>query len=380
MEWKADYSIQFVAPSGSQLDLLSTQRIVSFTYTRILNDIGTFQLTIDANDNAAQYFGLLDLVVNVYRRNQPMGDLELDASYLTRYWERLEDDESGEEYIIFSGYSLEHLLFRRHIDFADDPVNAGGFVTRQGSGDTVMRDFVLYQCITPAVNLDRAFTGLTAAAVSGGYQQTFQRRSTENLLDILKEIVQKSNVDFRVVYTGDAPNGVMSMEFQATTIGTDRTKTTNYPTSPYLLFDPRRGNMFSPSVVVDRKDEKTFVYVTGQGLEDERVIFPVINAQAATDSIWNRIETVVDARNNQENDTDGYFSAGIDTLNDNKALTEFNFQPDLAVIRYNVGFFLGDKITGQYEGYQKDVRIKAVTISIENDETISIELSNEFVI
>src|SRR6188474_3278525 len=129
------------------------QRVINLTYTKVLNDVGTFQITIDANDKSAQHFGLLDMLVNVYRRNRPMGRLELDASYFARDWERLEDEDSGEEYIIFSGVSLEDLLKRRVIRPEDDPVNAGGFVTRAGSGDVVMRDFVLYQCITPAINL-----------------------------------------------------------------------------------------------------------------------------------------------------------------------------------------------------------------------------------
>lgn len=377
MEWKADYNLQFIHPNGQQLDVLTHDRIVSFTYERILNDIGTFTLTIDAGDNAAAYFGLLDMILNVYRRNTPMGNLVLDASYLTRYWERLEDDEKGEEFIIFSGVSLEHFLRRRVIVPEDDPVNAGGFVTRAGSGDVVMRDFVLYQCVTPAVNSERAITGLTCAAVSGAFENVFQRRSYDNLLDILKEITQKSIVDFRVAYTGDTATNTMAFEFQALTIGTDRTKTTNYPSSPYLLFDPRRGNLFSPSLMLNRKDENTFAYVVGQGLEDERVVIPVINAFAAADSIWNRIELLTDARNNEENDIDGYLSAGIDALNDKKAITKFDFQPDLSAARYNEKFFLGDKITAQYAGHSEDIRVGKVTITIENDESISIELYNE---
>lgn len=376
-EWKADYNLQFIHPNGQQLDLLTHDRIVSFTYERILNDIGTFTLTIDASDNAAEYFGLLDMVLNVYRRNTPTGNLELDASYLTLYWERLENDETGQEFIIFSGSSLEDLLNRRLIVPEDDPVNAGGFVTRAGSGDVVMRDFVLYQCVTPAVKPERSFLGLSCAAVSGAFENVFQRRSYDNLLDVLKEIAQKSIVDFRIVYTGDTATDTMTFEFQALTIGTDRTKTTNYPSSPYLLFDPRRGNLFSPSLLLDRKEEATFAYVAGQGLEDERVVIPVINAFAAADSIWNRREILTDARNNQENDIDGYLSAGIDALNDKKAITKFDFQPDLSIVRYNEHFYLGDRITAQYAGQSKDIRVGKVTITIENDESISIELANE---
>lgn len=378
VDMRGDYQCQLINPNGDQLDLLSMTRVVQLNYSRVLNDVGTFSLTLSANDDAAQHFGLLDMIVNVWRKNTPTGDYELDASYLTRYFGRLENEDDNTEYVVFGGYSLEHLLTRRVIVPPDDPVNAGGFVTRQGAGDTVMRDFVLYQCVTPAVNALRTITGLTVAAVVGTYDPTFQRRSYENLLEVLKEISQKSMVDFRIVYTGDVDSSTMSFEFQATTIGTDKTKTNNYPTGAFLLFDPKRGNMHNPSITVDRKDEKTFAYVAGQGLEDERVVFPVVNANTVTLSIWNRCEIMTDARNNEAGDTDGFLSAGVDTLNDNKAETQFDFTPDLAApsMLYNVDWLLGDKITAAYASYTEDLRIKSITINVQEDEEITIELAN----
>lgn len=379
---RGSYQLQVIHPDGHQLDLLSMDRVVNLHYNVVLNAIGSFSFTVNANDDMAQHFGLLDFVVNIWRKNIPTGDYELDASFLTRYFARLENPDDNTEYIVFGGFSLEHLLLRRVVVPEDDPVNAGGFVTRSGAGDTVMRDFVTYQCITPAVNAERTITGLTAAPVVGTYDPTFQRRSYENLLDVLQEIVQKSMVDFEIVYTGDVESETMSFEFRATTIGTDRTKTNNYPTGAFLLFDPKRANMNSPSLTVDRKNERTFVYVAAQGLEDERVVFPVVNANTVNLSIWNRVEIMTDARNNQEGDTDGYLSAGVDALNDGKADINFDFSPDLNApsMLYNVDWFLGDFVTAQYGDYMEDLRIKSVEISVEEDEEIKIELTNENVL
>lgn len=381
-DYRGAYQCQLIHPDGRQLDLLSTDRIVRLNYTRALNDIGGFTLTIDSNDDAAQYFGLTDMIVNIWRKNTPTGQFELDASYLNRFFGILESEEDDEEYIMFSGYSLEHLLTRRVIVPDDDPVAAGGFVSRAGSGDTVMRDFVLYQCITPVLNASRIILGLTAAAVVGTFNTTFQRRSYDSLIDVIKEISQKSIVDFEIAYTGDVESETMSFEFRAGLIGTDRTKTNNYPSGAFLLFDPRRGNISHPMMTVDRKDEATFAYVAGQGLEDERVIFPVINNQAINASLWNRIEILTDARNNQEGDVDGYLSAGVDALNDRKAETNFSFEPDLNApsTRVNVDWFLGDRITAQYNDYSEDLRITKITFDITDDETISIELMNQNVL
>lgn len=381
MAFRGDYQIQLIATDGSQLDLLSMTRIISLNYSKILNDIGEFTLIVDASDAIKEHFNRLDMLVNIWRRNVPMGDFELDASYLTRFWSRFESEDDNEEYIIFSGKSLEHLLFRRLIVPEDDPVNAGGFVTRNEPADTLMRNFVLYQCVTPAFNGVRTLPNLSAAAVAGSFLVNFQRRSYDNLLDILQEIAQSEQItplDFRIVFAGDPELSTMTLEFQAATIGTDRTKTNNYPTGQYLLFDPRRGNLISPAITIDRKDEKTFAYVAGQGLEDERVIFPVLNAQPASESIWNRIETITDARNNEEGDVDGYLSAGIDALNDQKEKVNFEFTPDLnsPSARYNADWFLGDFVTAQYADFIEDVRIKRVTIDIQDDEHLEIEVTN----
>lgn len=379
VDLRGSYQLQLIDPGGAQLDLLSMDRVVALDYTRALNDIGTISFTLDESDDAAQYFGLTDMLVNVWRKNTPTGVFELDASYLIRFWSRLEDSEDTlEEFVVFGGVSLEHFLKRRVIVPEDDPVSAGGFVARQASGDTLMRDFVTYQCITPVVNLSRSISGLSAIPVTGGFAISFQRRSLDRLLDVLQEIAQKTMVDFEIAYTGDTETETMALEFRAAPIGTDRTKATNYPTAPFLLFDPRRGNMFAPVITVDRKDEATFIYVAGQGLEDERVVFPVSNAQTINDSIWNRIESVTDARNNEEGDLDGYLGAGIDALNDAKVNVNFEFQPDINApsARYNVDFFLGDKVSAQYAGYTTDVRIAKVNISLSDDETIEIELIN----
>lgn len=375
---RGHYQIQLLHPDGYQLDLLSMDRVVALNYTRALNDVGSFSLTVDSSDDTAQYFGLTDMVVNIWRKNTPHGVYELDASYLTRFFSRLEEDDN-EEYVIFAGVSLEHFLTRRVIVPDDDPVNAGGFVTRTGSGDEVMRDFVLYQCIAPQVNAGRIIQGLTAAAVSGAFDTAFQRRSYDNLMDIIKEIAQQSIVDFEIVYTGDFETETMTFEFRAGTIGTDRTRTNNYPTGAFIQFDPRRGNMSSPMIIVDRKDEATYAYVAGQGLEDERVIFPVISNLALPASKWNRIEILTDARNNEEGDVDGYLSAGVDALNDKKVKTSFAFQPDLNApdTLVNVDWFLGDRITAQYASYSEDLRITRITFDVRDDEVITIDLINQ---
>lgn len=374
---RGDYQIQLISPLGYQLDLLDMSRVVRLNYSRVLNDYGTFTLTVNSSDDIWQHFGLTDMVVNIWRKNTPTSLFQLDASYFTRFWSQTEDEQDNIEYLIFAGYQLEHALDRRITRPDDDPVAAGGFISRFDSGDIVMSDFVTYQMVSPVQDSARIFSGLTVAPQTGGFSSAFQRRSYAKLMDVIKEVANKTQVDFEVIYTGDVEAETMAMEFRARVIGTDRTFSNNYPTGAFLLFDPRRGNMYSPVITVDRKKEMTYCYVTGQGAEDERVVFPVINSLEVGASIWNRIETVKDARNNEEGDVDGYLSAGLEALNDAKVETSFDFAPDLKISRYNVEWFLGDRATAQYADYMRDVRIKRVTIDLDDDETITIELHNE---
>lgn len=375
-EFKGDYQIQLIHPEGHQLDLLEMDRVVSLNYTRLLNDYGSYTLTVTSSDDIWQYFGLTDLIVNIWRKNTEMGKFLLDASYFTRYWSMLEEADDNTEYLVFGGYELEQALDRRVTRPNDDPVAAGGLITRYASGDQVISDFVTYQMVSPLQDSARVFAGLSVLPPAGGYSFAFQRRSYAKLMDVIKEVSNKTEVDFQVAYTGDIETETMTLEFRAGRIGTDRTLGTNYPTGEFLLFDPRRGNMHSPAIVVDRKTEATFCYVGGQGLEDERIVFPVKNNQALNASIWNRIEVYKDSRNNEEGDVDGYLSAGLEALNDAKALTTFDFTPDLQETRYNIDWFLGDKVTAQYADHIEDVRIKRVTVDVGEDETISIELGN----
>lgn len=371
--FKGDYTVLVFNTSGTQIDYLTMARIKSLQYARVLNDFGQVSLTIDAGDNLANYKDTLDLIIEVYRRNIPQGQLQVDGTYLLRYYNQFTDDNTGQEYVILVGVGLEHLLDRRVVDYRDDPSGADGFSTKFGAADTVMRSYVTDQCISPASDMNRVISGFSAAVVSGSGFTIFQRRSFDNLLDVMKEINAKTNMDFRVVRTSGA-----SFEFQAATIGTNRSKGNNYPTGAYVVFSPTRSNIIDASVTVDRKDEKTFVYVRGQGIQDDRFTFPVSEPLALNDSPWNRCETTTDARSIEDVDVDGLISAGFDALNDKAAKFEFTFKPDLNAPqgRYNSDWFLGDIVTAEYSGFSLDFRIKRISITVETDEDISVDVEN----
>lgn len=371
--FQANYQVALLDTDGTMLDILPTNRIQNLSYTRIINDYGDFTITISALDAAASYAQTTDLIVEIYRENIEGAGLQLEGTYLSRFYNVFED-ENGQEWVIFAGYGLEHFLARRVLRPEDDPNSAGGLITYFGVADSLMRSLVLYQCVTPANDSARAISGLTVTPVDNIGFTWFVRKSYENLLDVLKEGAVKGVVDFWITRTTDA-----NFEFNVGRRGTDRTRLTNYPSNPFVQFDPRRGNIFNPNLSVDRKAEKTFAYVLGQGLEDERYIFPVSVMQAG-DSPWNRIEISTDSRTNEDDDTDGLYAAGLEALNDQGRLVEFSFEPNLnaAQGRYNIDWYLGDKVTAYYRGYTESLRIIKISIEVTGDgERVTPELKND---
>lgn len=362
--FEPDYQVMLMATDGTILDVIDMSRIQVLEYTRIVNNYGVCSLTIDADDRAAQFATRLDMLIEIYRRNEQNGDFEKEDTYFARYFNRFED-ESGEEFVIISGVQLTQLLERRIILAVDDPLNAGGFSTKFDIGSTVMWQFVNEQCVNPASNALRAFPQLTISADPLAGFLVFQRRAYENLLVVLQEIATQSQMDFYVERTTGA-----NLRVLIAVTGTDKTLTSNYPFLPYVLFDPRRGNMRSPNLTVNRKSEKTLMFVMGQGLDGDRVAFPVTNGVSIDDSIWNRIEATTDSRN--DTDTDGLLASGTEALNDAGIEIAFSFEPDLFASqgRYNVDWFLGDKVTALYGDYQTDLRVMQVSVTVNTDQTV----------
>lgn len=372
-----DYSIYVMDTSGIGLDVITPiGRIQQLRYTRILNDIGDFEITlINENDRAFEYWQENNLLFEIYRRNGDDELFEVEQTYLKRYADVFENPETGLESLILGGLSLEDFLATRIINPDDDPTGANGFSTKSGFCDAVMSEYVDEQCVNPATNADRVIEGLSVAPTFNIPFQTYQRRKREdNLLQVLKDISQQAYTngvrsDFKITRQTGA-----TFLFEALTIGNDRSFTVNYPNTPFILFDPKRGNLSNPRLTIDRRKELTFAYVAGQGPEQDRAYIPVIVSQA-NDSKWNRREGVTDSRENSS--FQGLLSAGYAYLQDNVARIEFSFEPDFLASqgKYNVDWFLGDVVSATYIGFQFDYRITKVTITVTQDnEKIEIQL------
>lgn len=363
----SNYNVVFRSiDTGEVLDIATAQDFIKLTYERVLNDVGEMVMTFNGDKRFAQYLNELDTIVSIYRDNG--NGLEEDATFLLRYFNPELDGVN--DIFVWQGYSLEHLLKRALVIPADDPVAADGYVTRAGDASIVMTRLVNYQRVTPQTNSSRALPDFGIAPFLTGFADAYIRVNEEdNLLKTLQDITDDVDIDFRVYRdTGRA------FLFWAGTLGEDKTKNTNFPTSASVVFDIDLGNMIDPQLTIDRKTEITYGYLGGQGEGADRV-FTEIASGRENDSPFNRIEKVYDVR--LEQTLDQILAEGRARLIQDRPARELNFtiSPSNQNTRYKRDIDLGDTVTGVFRNVELDYRINKVTIELEGvEETIDIEL------
>lgn len=360
---EADYQLVFISPNpGEVIDIVPVRsRIQNLKYVKKLNDISELRFTVDVTDRIVErIINREDVICEVLRRNSPTGQFEVEKTFFIRFWDLFEEDTRRES-VIFAGVSLEDLLRRRLIVPDDDPFAAAGFSTKSGSPDVVMRDYVREQAITPFTSVARAFPELYIAPFTPmSLHTTYQRRNQDNtLLEVIQDIANTSDMDFEIFR-----NGGVRFEFWPHFIGTDRSVTYNeHLLRPFVFFSTKRANIVTPRLTYDRRKDVTYVYVAGQGIEEDRVFVPQGSTEM-TYSPYNRIESVIDSRDDET--FDQMIASGVAEIQKTlgQKVLDFEIAFGQAQTRYNVDWFLGDYITAQYRDVQYDYRLREITVEV----------------
>src|SRR5687768_5245196 len=139
-----DYQLTVIHPStGQPLTVITGSGIDDLVYSKVLNNIGALAMTLPEGHDWSSIF-VLDSLIEVARTSPLTGTLQTEETYLTRLTHRFR--EGDEELYVVGGLSLNHLLARRVIDPDDDPLAAGGYSTKAGPADDVMRAYAREQC------------------------------------------------------------------------------------------------------------------------------------------------------------------------------------------------------------------------------------------
>lgn len=330
-------------------------------YSRVLNGVGRIAMTIPGNNQYRALFALDDFV-EVYRTDpaSTVGALIKEDTYLVRLTHRFR--EENDERFVIGGVSLNHLIQRRIVDPTTGAGGAGGYSTKAGAADTVIRDYCIEQMGASADPL-RQFPNLTFSPVGGTGFPVGARLRFENLLEQMQQLAVRGNTDF-IITRSTANNLVLTVA----AIGTNKTKTANYPFAPWVGLNPPRGNLQRPSFQIDRTEEENFVYALGEGQGINRTLL-MMGGDTVDDSPYNRIEFIGDSRNVDKNDPTSLLTSARVALQGGLPKFDFSFEPTGLEPGnvYRLDWDVGDRITAYWDEYSQDVRMTEVEINVSGD-------------
>lgn len=373
------YQVVLKNLAGARVAMITDWR--SLTYTRRVNGVGGYILTIDGDSDFVDLF-TLDGQVEIFRRDQsatPAFDWTLDFEGFHRT-EIRSTDERGLSRYSSQGVDYTELIDARGIDFQKGSSGAD----KTGVGETIIKAYVNENAgpgalVASGRDTDGVQPGLVIQADGAAGSAWTGSRPLRPLLDIIREISRATTVDFDVVGTGPA---TFQFNAQARPIGTDRTNNgidpltgLNAAGNAPVLFSLAFGNMQRPIYALNRIAEANVIIVVGQGTDGNRTV-AVRSSGATSDSTWNKKEVIKNA--NQEDTVAGLNAVGDALLDKLQAAETFEWNAlETVSYRYGRDYFVGDLVTAEYQDIERDKQIIAAEITMaEGRETIDLELAD----
>lgn len=370
------YQVAFHEPDGRLAGVHTLTAADRLAYTRRLNGVGAFLLSLP-RAHRQPVMERADALAVVYRADPHTDRLRADGVYFLRLVEHVPGDYDS---LVLGGVSAEHLLARRLYHPDDDPQVAGGYSTKDGPAVTLMRQVVYEQLIAPAAHPWRAVPGLSLGPVGADTSPPYPFRreiGQQTVLDVLGDIAKATKLDFWLEWAGIDPAGYPRFVFHAGRRGTDRSKAA-HPDGPYVYLTPSSGNLVEPHLTLDRRDEATVVYVLGKGANGHRLVYRAERADALGASPFGVIERAVES--SQADTLDELLAAAQTALAESQPEVTFTFTPLVGAggAVYGLDWDLGDIVTVGAYGYELSARITAVTVTLTSQgERIEVEMERE---
>lgn len=331
----AKYEVYLSDPFGSRLATLDEFHQLS--WTRMVNDLGAFTMTFGSEQVDWRLFQP-DRRVEVWRVLDT-GMSRLVRVYLVRRIER-ETAEGGQRSVTIAGPDLNDLLARRIVaadagsaeadktDHADDMLKA--IVREQlGASAGAARDYTANGfSVAPDVSLGPSLT------------KAFSRR---NVLQVCQDVALASYDLGTPLYFDCVSPVPATVEFRTYTErrGADRRNSR----TPFSL---QRGTLASALIYHDWTTEVNHVYAAGQGVETDREVVEVSDANAIAVSPWNRCEGLADGR--VYTTTAGLTSFGRTVLQEKRAARRFQaVLADAPGSRFQLDWDYGDWLSAEYD-------------------------------
>ena len=402
--------------SGKRILLL--QNIAFFSYSRTIRGFGTCLVGLLYKDFAEKIFPVfqVDRRIDIFRSSGPGFPMRREGTYLLRLHKIYTRQTDNMQIISFYGRDLKDLLRRRYI------IQPAGYSQTRKTDfiDDMMKEIVREQMLYGSVVDETGVADNTRAFPKGEFSvqgdvslgtsitSTFADR---NVLDILKELQDTS---FQLYDDNPSANSRIYFDIIAQNLGTpsdifildeeDPTlkildeadealldeSSPGFPegqglkfvtfadlrgqdrTGNALVFSVENNNIEGPYYTLNHNDEANSIIVKGFGRGDSRAVEIVEDTQRIGASRWNRIEEIVDA--STEPDQDFLEEFGFPVLHENRPKEELSAvfldvpeSVDSPRSLYGVDWDLGDLLPVDFANRQFDVEVSIVYVAV--DET-----------
>jgi len=375
-----DYEIHWMTDTGSPLKVWRPDDFTSLQLAYGDLVIGGLQLimprgTLTPNDFA------LDQLLEVYRIVDGVKKLEGERSWRIR--NPLFYEGNQQEMVQLTAYD--------HIYTLDNAIIAyyanSSFTAKSDYADDMMKEMVyenlgagckLYSN-TAIPDTARMLAGLTIQGdntLAPSISKKFAwEKLKPNLDEICNDVRQRGHwLGYDMVRTA---RGTVEFRTYYGQRGND------YTGSNRKIVSTEFNNLINPMLSFNAENERNYAYVTGTGVENDRTIVEVSDANRINTSRWNRRETQVYAAYlGSDTTTDYLTSQGNAELYERRPTTSLTGNiVESNNFRYGVNFDYGDKLIAQYIGYTFDVHVDKVNIRVqpglEEFETLTIRINGE---
>lgn len=364
------YELWLCAPSGQRI--LFLEDVLSFSYTRALNTVGAWSVTMPDTFNLALVKP--DARIQIWRRAEESGSPQIEMVGFLRK-PVFQTDDRNMTTIVLNGPDILDILRRRIVAYpATDTLSESN---KSGKADDMLKAIVrenLGSSATAARNLTAL--GFTVAADAGLGPTVTKAFSWRKLPDVFKEICDAAAAKGTPVYYDYAYLSDTSFEFRTYVgrRGNDHSLTSGAPVVIGLDF----GTLSSPVLEEDASAEVNHIYAGGIGEGLSRTIVEVEDAARIGLSPVNRCEGFVDARD--QTTTPGVTDQANAGLKEGRARTRFSGNVLSGPgARYGIEWGFGDVVVATYMGRQFNASIKTLSVSMDakGKETLTARLELE---
>lgn len=352
--------------------LLILNEWILLEYGRVINDIGTLQLTLDFS-----YFiylaGQKDAVIEVWRKVDDSTNWYLDGETqynLRRIDLKLNTDNS--ETIIIYGYDNISLIARRSVIF-----KAGSSQAQKTAAlDNMSKAIIRENHVSPTDPL-RVISGMTCQLDLTLAPSQTKAFSNRNCLDVIKDLADASFTNGVYMAFDVVPiPATLSCEFR-TYIGQrglNRSALNPSTANTGIILDAEYDSLSEITKSFDWTDEATYIQANGPGQDADRLSAPALDATRLYGTSRGRVELVIDARNALD-------QAGTQAEADRalrqyrKRINYLGTATDTEQIKLGRDYKFGDLVTGQFFNDAVDVRVEAYKIKVDSSgEVVTVKL------